>query len=432
MPEDTGKTWKLFPDEQNGIRQGAIAEKRNFYSGSSGIGFFFLRLYQVTGDEKWLNEAREAARYLIAHETGLDYYRNVQEKISADRQHKNLYGYAFGYKTGPISEGQFAYALYKETKDKEYLDFAIRVTDTFADAALIDTDGAHWSDARDIVGDGGGVVYLLQMYKAVGNKRYLEIAIKAGEYIQKYARPARNGGIYYDLYNLEAAGEGKQGTVHVNFSHGSSGTAYIWAALYEATKDEKYLKRANDVVEYLEGIAAGDETAILFPYQDHPEDGATYDKFYLGMCGGPVGSMLPFKKLYDLTGDEKYLNIVKCLANGLIKAGVPEKNSWGYWGSKCLCCGGPGVLEYFCFLYDYTKDEQYKTYALRTADVLLGDSFYEKNGRCWYGAWDRIYPDRVVSYLGYYIGAAGAAGALVRLYAALTGKKIADFFEYIL
>lgn len=95
----------------------------------------------------------------------------------------------------------------------------------------------------------------------------------------------------------------------------------------------------------------------MYPYQDHPKRGFSDDRFYLGMCGGPIGSSFPYKKLYRLTGDEKYLDKVKKLAEGLVRSGVPEHLSWGYWGSKCLCCGGPGVLEYFADLYDLTGDE---------------------------------------------------------------------------
>ena len=131
-------------------------------------------------------------------------------------------------------------------------------------------------------------------------------------------------------------------------------------------------------------------------------------------------------------GDEKYLDKVKKLAEGLVRSGVPEHLSWGYWGSKCLCCGGPGVLEYFADLYDLTGDEKYKKYAKRTADKLISDSYEEKKGRSFYGAWDRIDPARVVSYTGYYIGAAGAAGALLKYYSVLKNIKIADFFEYYL
>lgn len=430
VKESVGKTWKIFPDGQNGLSDIPVLGKTSFYAGSSGIGFFFLRLYQVTGDEKWLNEAREAAAYLLANEKAVDFYKGIQQKIASDPS--RLYGWAFGYKVGPISEGQFVYDLFLETREKAYEEFAIRQADVFVSAVIEDGIGVHWSDARDIVGDAGGAVYLLQTYKATGDKKYLDTALKYASYLEKFGHAAKNGGTYYDLYDLSVAGEGEKGTVHVNFSHGSAGIGYFFAVLYEATRNEKFLRLAKDIVAYLDGISAGDDDAVLFPYQDHPVKGPDKDRFYLGMCGGPIGSSLFFKKLYDVTKDETYLGWVKRLANGLVKAGVPEKKSWGYWGSKCICCGGPGALEYFAAFYGYTGDDWFRKFALRTADILIAESNTEFTGRTWFGAWDRIAPARVVSYLGFYIGAAGAAGSLLRLYGALRGKKVSDFFEYIL
>lgn len=435
IKEESGITWKTFPDKQQGLSGDTFLSNRSFYTGSSGIGFFFLRLYQVTKDPKWLAKAIGACDYLINQERDIEYYRIIQRQIEAEAGKKHasrLYGWAFSYKVGPICEGQFAHALYLETRDRKYYDFAIRQADVFVSAAIEENGKIHWSDARDIVGDAGGIVYLLQVYKQTGDNKYLESAIKAGEYIEDYAFEAKNGGTYYYLYDLVAANEGDEDTIHVNFSHGSSGIAYLWAVLYEATKDKKYLERAEKVFEYLEGIGSGDENAVLYPYQDHPNKGVADDRFYLGMCGGPVGSSFPYKKLYQITGDAKYLKQVERLAEGLVRAGVPEHLSWGYWGSKCICCGGPGVLEYFADLYEYTGNEKYKGYAVQTAKKLITDSFEEKAGRSWYGAWDRINPERVVSYTGYYIGAAGAAGALLRLYSVLNDKKIANFFEYYL
>lgn len=431
VKEDYGKTWKIFPDNQDGISVGAVVGKKSFYSGSSGIGFFFLRLYQITKDKKWLQEAEEAAIYLLHNSTDVAYYKNIQNKIKEDPS--RIYGWSFSYKVGPISEGLFTYALYEETNKEEYLNYAIKVTEDFVEAAIEDEKGIYWSDAQDIVGDAGGIVYLLQMYKRLKKEKYLEVAEKAGEYIETLSRSAKNGGRYYVLYDLEKAHEGEAKSVHVNFSHGSTGIMYVWALLYEATKKTKYLDRAKAIVDYLKGIEARVDDSVLFPYQDHPEKGATYDKFYLGMCGGPVGSSLPFAKLYELTGEDQYLTYVKDLANGLICAGVPEKRSWGYWGSKCICCGGPGVLEYFSWLFEVTKDEKYLQYAKKTADVLLGDSHFESNGkkRCWYGVWDREQPNKIVSYLGFYIGAAGAGASLLRLCATYNNAKVADFFEYI-
>lgn len=435
IKEDKGITWKAFPKGQQGLSGSVFLSNTSFYTGSAGIGFFYLRLYQSTQDKKWLDKATKACDYLLDKEKDISYYEEIQRSIEAESGKKHaskLYGWAFSYKAGPISEGQFAHALYLETDEQKYYDFAIRQADVFVSAGIEKDGKIHWSDARDIVGDAGGIVYLLQVYKQTGDKKYLETAIKAGEYIEDFAFPAKTGGNYYYLYDLVSANEGDEDTIHVNFSHGSAGIAYLWAVLYEATKDEKYLQRADKIFEYLTGIASGDEEAVLYPYQYHPKKGIADDKFYLGMCGGPIGASFPYKKLYQITGDEKYLKQIKRLAEGLVRAGVPEHLSWGYWGSKCICCGGPGALEYFADLYEITGDEKYKNYAIRTANKLITDSFEEKVGRSWYGAWDRTNPERVVSYTGYYIGAAGAAGALLRLYAVLNNIKIANFFEYYL
>lgn len=429
VEEPFGKSWKVFPDGQQGLSGNPFVGKQSFYAGVSGIGFFYLRLYQATGEEEWLQEAKAAAEYLLHHETPLSWYREIQQDIADKKPGVN--GWYFSYKAGPIGDAQFLNTLYHETKDLRYRESAIRTTDTFVQAAIEEKDGIRWSQNRDIVGDAGGLVFLLQMYRDTGKKEYLETAEKGAAWIVRYGHPAKNGGTWYDLYDLSEVGEGAPGTVHVNFSHGSAGTGYLFACLYEVTGKNKYLRLAEDVVAYLSGISVGDADAVLLPYQDHPE-GEPLNRYYLGMCGGPPGTTLLFRKLYQATGDEKYAGWIQRLAEGLVESGVPEHNSWGYWGSKCICCGGPGVLEYFSSLADFLKDPAYLRLAERTADVLLGDAFEEENGLTWYGAWDRTVPDRVVSYTGFYIGAAGAAGSLLRLYAAEKQQHIANFFEYLL
>src|SRR5574344_1547513 len=73
-----GKIWKNFPDDQNGFgRDIMLFGPTNIYSGSAGIGIFFLRLYQATKDEKYLNEAKEAANYIISVETDAGWYEET-------------------------------------------------------------------------------------------------------------------------------------------------------------------------------------------------------------------------------------------------------------------------------------------------------------------------------------------------------------------
>lgn len=48
--------------------------------------------------------------------------------------------------------------------------------------------------------------------------------------------------------------------------------------------------------------------------------------------------------MYEATKDTKYLKRAEKIFEYLGMCGVPEHLSWGYWGSKCVCCGGPGAL----------------------------------------------------------------------------------------
>ncbi|MCQ2108360.1 MAG: hypothetical protein MJZ05_06300 [Fibrobacter sp.] len=67
-----------------------------------------------------------------------------------------------------------------------------------------------------------------------------------------------------------------------------------------------------------------------------------------------------------------------------------------------------------------------------TADKLLDDSWNDDKGRRWYAAWTRKIPGFVETYTGLYAGAAGAASALLQLYAHEKGIKIqTETVEYL-
>ena len=57
-------------------------------------------------------------------------------------------------------------------------------------------------------------------------------------------------------------------TTFPNWSHGTTGTAWMFAVLYQDTKREDYLKLAKAGLEYAMNISVGDETGRLIPYQD--------------------------------------------------------------------------------------------------------------------------------------------------------------------
>lgn len=357
-----GRIWQALPEGQDGYREDVpLFAPKSMYDGSAGIGIFFIRLYEATGDTRWLTEAEEAAAHIIATKVGVEWYQTTLH--SEVKGIIPVPGWAAGPYNGPVGEAYFLEDLYQVTGKQAYRDYVLYVADVLLEAAVTDERGLHWSDQEDITADGGFIVFLDILYRKTGIKKYLELA--------------------------------KEG------------------------------------LTYAMNIAVGDETGRLIPYQDHPVTGPTYDKYYLSTCHGPVGSTLAFRELYEITGEEIYRNWTIELSRGIVRAGAPEKHSWGFWNCQCQCCGTAGILEHFAAMYEYTGEKEFYDYMIRTADVMLSDSDHRIPGlRTWYDSWWRTIPTRVVSYPGLYVGVAGCASSLLRTYAALTGKKLTNLYEY--
>ena len=424
-----GRIWKALPEGQDGYREDVpMFTSKSMYDGSAGIGIFLIRLYEATSDERWLKEAEEAAAHIIATQVGPEWYEHTLH--SEVKGIIPVPGWAAGAYNGPVGEAYFLEDLYQVTRKQEYRDFVLRTADVLMEAASRDERGLFWSEQEDITADGGFIVFLDIVYRRTGIRKYLDFASEAAERIAKDALNAPNGGKFWKLLDLSMIDFPKD-TTFPNWSHGTTGTAWMFAALYQDTGKQEFLELAKAGLEYAMNISVGDEKGRLIPYQDHPVTGPTYDKYYLSTCHGPVGSTLAFREVYEVTGEEVYKNWTIELSRGIVKAGAPERHSWGFWNCQCQCCGTAGILEHFAEMYEYTGEKEFYDYMIRTADVLLSDSDHRTQGsRTWYDSWWRTIPTRVVSYPGLYVGAAGCGSSLLRAYAALTGKKLTNLYEY--
>lgn len=424
-----GRIWKALPEGQDGYREDVpMFTSKSMYDGSAGIGIFLIRLYEATSDERWLKEAEEAAAHIIATQVGPEWYEHTLH--SEVKGIIPVPGWAAGSYNGPVGEAYFLEDLYQVTRKQEYRDFVLRTADVLMEAASRDERGLFWSEQEDITADGGFIVFLDIVYRCTGIRKYLDFASEAAERGAKDALNAPNGGKFWKLLDLSMIDFPKD-TTFPNWSHGTTGTAWMFAALYQDTGKQEFLELAKAGLEYAMNISVGDEKGRLIPYQDHPVTGPTYDKYYLSTCHGPVGSTLAFREVYEVTGEELYKNWTIELSRGIVKAGAPERHSWGFWNCQCQCCGTAGILEHFAEMYEYTGEKEFYDYMIRTADVLLSDSDHRTPGsRTWYDSWWRTIPTRVVSYPGLYVGAAGCGSSLLRAYAALTGKKLTNLYEY--
>lgn len=396
--------WDVMPEKESD-ENALLLKDTSLYGGAAGIAYFYLRLYVALKDEKWLVKAKEGINYCIRK------YRGVSD-FETDEPY--LPGAYIGFMNGPAGGAYVASRLYEITHEDKYKDFAIRVTKDAIKSAKEENGKLTWYGFYGILGEGGLVLYLLDAYKTYGNKKFLEAAKKAVDYIADQKELAPGGGLRWYVMPTETFPTiGKAGGYFPGFEYGAAGCGYIFASLYEYIKDENYLEIAKQAAIYIQNVAiySEDERAALVPYND------TYlkDLFYLGVCQGPIGTSRLFYKLYEITEDEKYKEFIIKLTEGLLSSGAPEIHSEGYWRTNCYCCGGAGMLEHFINVHKLTGDEKYLHAAYRAAEAVIGESTHKGEERNWYTAWNRHEPGTSDAYTGLYHGSTGCASALLLL-----------------
>jgi hypothetical protein len=94
------------------------------------------------------------------------------------------------------------------------------------------------------------------------------------------------------------------------------------------------------------------------------------DLFYLGYCHGPAGTNRFFYKLYEMTGEDRYKRYIDMLTQGVIDTGAPEVRTEGYWNTYNICCGTAGLLNMYLGLWAAFGDETYLEQAKRCGKVI--------------------------------------------------------------
>lgn len=413
ITDEKGTRWEISGTEgkEPDAVESAFLTDTSLYGGAAGIGYFYLQLYEVTGKEAYLDEAKAAAEYLL-------HVYKKEEVVNP------------GIYNGLSGQGIFALYLYEKTKDEKYLEFAKTLAEDSYTQSIRDEKGIHWNGWYDYMGDGGVIAYWIYLAEKLKDKHFLAYAKEALDAILSLQKSFGEDAIYFELFDPSVYFTSvPSGGVVPNFAHGTAGIVYLLTKYYEATKDESYLKPAVRGYHFLKEIATNTENASIVPYLYFKGEEQQYDVSYLGFCHGPVGDGIAVRELYRATGETEYLDFYRRLTEALLEAGVPYKRSAGYW-NNCICCGASGVLLHFIDAAKLTGNERYHDTARQIAYKLYNDAYKDRDGKRWYDAWTRVKPWDVDAHLGLFVGAAGNASALLSYYADKTGKELTPIFEY--
>ena len=410
---DEGVLW--LPDPDHPEKTATITAPASLYTGNAGTVLFFLQLAKATGDASYLDDAKSGADYVRGNWRGVPEFPFVatHKKFNLDFNH-GLSGTAFSLAQ-----------VWQATGDPTYRTAALTVTQYIVDAARPIGDGVDWIGAPGAaMGDGAIVLYLLWAAHAFEDPAYLQLAVRAGKrFLQLSEKPA-DGGLKWNGFRSEWFGI-KQEIYMPNFEFGTAGVAYVLARLYEETKDASFLDAAKAGIQHVQNISTvSGDSALLFL-----SDPGGKELYYLGYCGGPVGTARAFYQLYRVTKEPEYLQWTERFARGVMTSGVPEKQTPGLWNVVCQCCGTAGIIDMFTSLWLATKRQEYLAYAQRVADQTLSRATnLDGKGLRWYQAWTRTKPWEVAAETGYMVGAAGVATALLHVQLANENRYQAILF----
>lgn len=396
-------------------------QKVELYEGAAGIAYFYLRFYQATGEARYAEIVKDAARYLQSH--WKDSLGSTIFPMEGDRPDLDL---RYCIYRGIGSSAWLLLEAYKEFHDPSYAKTAREIIDYYKDHAQYDENGdIYWYSRPSIYLDGGIILLLIDYDRTLHDDEVRELAESAGRHYRTLGDDDGQGGLFFN---------GLKGFMDVswqNMEFGSPGSAFILSILHRYTGDDEYSRIAELAMNHVRQVAVpvGDGELIPFIIDNatgeplRGEDGKPI--CYLGWCNGIVGMSLCYYGMYLDTHDERYLNQIDRLADAYESLGAPEHQSTGLWNSVCYCCGHAGMLQHFVSLTVTTGNPRWERLAERTASVLLGTKEDLGDGASdWPVAWERLRPEHLTRSPGYFDGTAGIASSLLQLYLLKTrGRK---------
>jgi hypothetical protein len=359
-------------------------------SGAAGRALFFLELFHATGDSSYLTRAESESDAVF--------------KLTMD-----------AVKRGDLRMG-FYNGLAGNIFTLSEMQRALRL-DRYRNSLLtlipLLEKGARKEIVNDvIVGVAGIGLVLLHLSDMEENDSLIIFASALGDTLVQRSIPAGSG-IHWkraqDMdFNLP------------NFSHGTAGIGYFLARLYEVTRQQAYLTRAEQAARYLMDIADREGGLFLVPYGIPNEGFAT--KYDIGWAHGPPGTARLFYFLWKLTGKEEYREIVAENVRSLGQSGIPgpTRDSLRWTGSFRIDqrFGTSGAATFLLKLQRAGESAGYPDLGRTIVDDLLRRSQHSEAGRYWvlprYGFQGQRGDD--AAYTGYFYGAAGLGFALLEMH----------------
>ncbi|WP_028523374.1 lanthionine synthetase LanC family protein [Runella limosa] len=325
-----------------------LCENYSIYSGTSGIALFFIKIYNLTNDEKYLDILEKSGRYLIYS------YLNDENKN---------YTYLSGY----LGVATTLLELSKVCKIDLFYEYAISIA-----ISSKDFFNQNSTPCEYLNGFSGVIIALLKIYDNTQDVRLLDSIDYTIEQLLAKARLS-DIGIYFDeSYNVKKPLCG--------ISHGVSGVAFAFLELFNYFGNPAFSKMAQWCLDYEDNLFNSSINEWPdFRKVDSPQ--LMYEKFkttdisyfykvnYMSAwCHGSPGILLTRIRAHQL-GVRKYFSLFKkTLDKYTIPIDLP---------SYTLCHGICGNAETYLFASEVFNSKKYRGVVTKILSKMIDekDSF---------------------------------------------------------
>lgn len=214
----------------------------NWEFGNGGAGFVLLKLYEFTGETRYLQAAQKAVQYLMQ-------IRIPQEKgylipLEIDPLHKKQPILYTGLCSGPVGTSRVFYQLYKVTGQQYWLQQIEELVDGMLSVGVPERYSAGlWNNVSYCCGHGGFVHFFLALYHMERNPQWLDLARRSAQILLGEAELDEKGAkwkIAWERIHPDVQ------TWPIGYFDGAAGIAAVLLELYLTEKDAYFWPRLID------------------------------------------------------------------------------------------------------------------------------------------------------------------------------------------
>ncbi|HJQ36785.1 MAG TPA: lanthionine synthetase LanC family protein [Thermoanaerobaculia bacterium] len=373
--------------------------------GTSGAGFFFLRLYQVTHEPRYLGIAQRAATYVAS----------------------TCANFGFDWQAGTVGCGEFLVALARETHEPQQLERAKLMADALLQRAKHEGDGTYWVFPSSTTvytgvahGAGGVAVLLLDVYELTGDRKYLDAAESAWRWIAKYNVNLGANAVGWKRLTTDT-------TSYNGWCGGASGIIFVLDRLFTVTGKSEYRDQLAATASGLLTTAVQTDSGYRWTYYSDRTGNSP-----LVYCHGSACAIGSLARAYELGGDARFLAMAVAGAAHLNAAGLPHADgrNWPHIERSTLVengfmVGGASVGHGLLRLYRTTRDRQYLDLARAAGRSLIATAERPAAGMLrWKDMVEPVPPQFAAEQavnIGWWNGTAGIGMFFLELYQFSTG-----------